>query len=88
MILDLNHTRLVIPTIVSMTKDVKTAKERYALLSRITIATGAHIVAVTYYLSELYGMDEYLQSFLTRRQKDFYGVDDVIGVCARAKGEE
>jgi hypothetical protein len=79
MTINLDHYRSVIPTIISMTQEVKTAKERYKLLSRIALATSCHILAVVYYLAELYGMDEDLQGFIDRRQKDFYNVDGIIG---------
>ncbi len=78
MTIDLNRYRRAIKPICKTWADREHKVPKHELCGSIAIATNCPIIAIGYYMSELYGMTEELQSFLTRLIA-FYQVDDIVG---------
>lgn len=65
-----DHYRINIPSIKQATIELD-PDERYAIISTIAVSTHVPIIAVCYFMGELYGFDDRLTSFI-ERLKIFY----------------
>lgn len=77
MIIDLSKYRKVIKPIVKLFVDRNPDKDKCDIVGEIAIYTNCHIVAVCYYMAELYGMSEDLQKTKDSLEK-FYKFPEVI----------
>ena len=76
MTLDCDKYRLCVPTVKIM-GDRLSSEDRLKDIGKMSLATGAPIIVVGYYLAELYGMNEELDA-LIGRLKSFYGINEVL----------
>lgn len=75
--MDLDHTRINVSFIQELTK-LLTQPEREAKASLIATATHCPIIAVYYYIAELYGMTPIIQSRIDNLC-NYYNIKEVIG---------
>ncbi len=75
--IDLDHTRINVPFIHDLTKNLS-QKDREEKASLLATATHCPIIAVLYYIAELYGMTPTLKKGIARRCK-YYTIKEVRG---------
>lgn len=75
MILDVSRYRICVPNIEAMMRD-KSEDERYQLLSIAAVSEACPIIAVCWYVGELYGFWPKLQDLITRL-KEFYRIEEI-----------
>jgi hypothetical protein len=83
MTLDLNTYRHSVKPVVKIfcdrnKRDAANAVPVHELLGRIAVATSCPIIAVGYYVGELYGFSDELNEKL-RKLEEFYRIDSVTG---------
>lgn len=78
MTIDLNRYRRNIKPIIEAFVTREPTADKNELIGRIALATTCPIIAVCYYMSELYGMSPELKAFIGRLV-DFYKVDTILG---------
>ncbi len=80
MIIDLNVYRRSILPQVKLWCDAKEGNPKDHIAD-ISLATSCPIVAVAYYVSELYGTTPELEEYI-KKLVDFYHIDDIVGIEA------
>lgn len=77
MTIDLNLYRRVIKPIVKNFVNKNPTKDKDVIIGEVAIYTNCHIVAVAYFMAELFGMSEELQETTDKLEK-FYRYPEVI----------